>query len=175
MPLDKSIVDAQVEALGDYGSFFTKKERKYLPEVLDENEVLKAMTSGTLDGNTWLICVTTKRVLFLDKGMVAGLKQKDLLLEHITAVSSKTGFLMGEISVATSGGSHEIKNIEKKYVPMVTSVLNDMLRNKSAAPAQAAAPAGDDVVSKLERLAKLKEQGILNDEEFAAQKAALLA
>ena len=32
----------------------------------------------------------------------------------------------------------------------------------------------EDVVSQLERLAALKEQGILTDEEFAAQKAKLL-
>ena len=32
----------------------------------------------------------------------------------------------------------------------------------------------DDVVSQLERLAALKEQGILTEEEFAAQKAKLL-
>ncbi len=33
---------------------------------------------------------------------------------------------------------------------------------------------GDDVVSRLERLAALKAQGILTDEEFAAQKAKIL-
>lgn len=175
MPLAKEIVDAQIEKLGDYGAFFTKKERKYLPDVMDADEEVKAMTSGVMDGNTWLITVTNKRVLFLDKGMIAGLKQTDLLLDHITAVSSKTGLLLGEIHVATSGGSHQIKNIEKKYVPMVTNVLNDLLRNKdSVASAASAVASEDDVIAKLERLAKLKEQGVLTDEEFAAQKAALL-
>ena len=33
----------------------------------------------------------------------------------------------------------------------------------------------DDVISKLERLAKLKEQGILTEEEFLVQKAKILA
>ncbi|HSB39524.1 MAG TPA: SHOCT domain-containing protein [Gaiellaceae bacterium] len=42
------------------------------------------------------------------------------------------------------------------------------------APAPAAAPQVD-MVEQLERLAKLKEQGILTDEEFAAQKQKLLA
>lgn len=44
-----------------------------------------------------------------------------------------------------------------------------------APPAAAAAPAGDDTVAKLRELAELKEQGILTEEEFAAQKAKLLA
>ena len=42
------------------------------------------------------------------------------------------------------------------------------------APPPPAEPTQDDVVSQLERLAALKDQGILTEEEFAAQKAKLL-
>lgn len=42
------------------------------------------------------------------------------------------------------------------------------------APASTAA-SEDDVMSQLERLGKLKEQGIVTDEEFAAEKAKILA
>lgn len=38
-----------------------------------------------------------------------------------------------------------------------------------------AAPAADDLLDRLERLAELKKQGILTDAEFEAQKAKLLA
>lgn len=43
-----------------------------------------------------------------------------------------------------------------------------------AEPAPAAAPAQPDYVAELEKLAKLREQGILTDEEFAAKKQQLL-
>ena len=46
-----------------------------------------------------------------------------------------------------------------------------------AAPAPAAAPSGPataDVIAQLKSLAELRDQGILTDEEFAAQKAKLL-
>jgi len=45
-----------------------------------------------------------------------------------------------------------------------------------SAPAAPAAPAdsGTDVVAELQKLAALKEQGILSDDEFAAAKAKLL-
>jgi hypothetical protein len=49
---------------------------------------------------------------------------------------------------------------------------------QQAAAAPAPAPAGgmsDDVIQQLKDLAGLKEQGILTEEEFAAQKAKLLA
>jgi Short C-terminal domain len=53
-------------------------------------------------------------------------------------------------------------------------------RAQAQAPAQpAAAPAapsgGEDTITQLKELAELKAQGILTDEEFAAQKAKILA
>jgi hypothetical protein len=43
------------------------------------------------------------------------------------------------------------------------------------APVAAAAPAGESVIDQLKELGELKSQGILTEEEFAAQKAKLLA
>ncbi|WP_310795958.1 SHOCT domain-containing protein [Herbiconiux daphne] len=45
-----------------------------------------------------------------------------------------------------------------------------------AAPAPAAAPAGGvDIIAELQKLAALKAQGLLSDDEFTAAKAKLLA
>ena len=38
----------------------------------------------------------------------------------------------------------------------------------------AAAPAAEDPIAQIEKLGKLKEQGLLTEEEFAAQKAKIL-
>lgn len=43
-----------------------------------------------------------------------------------------------------------------------------------APPAAPAAPAGDDLVAKIQELAQLHQQGILTDAEFAAAKQRLL-
>ena len=43
-----------------------------------------------------------------------------------------------------------------------------------AAPAPAPVPAESDTLGQLERLAQLKAQGILTEDEFAAQKAKIL-
>jgi hypothetical protein len=43
-----------------------------------------------------------------------------------------------------------------------------------AAPAPAAPPAGESMIDQLKQLGELKSQGILTEEEFAAQKAKLL-
>ncbi|MFG2626690.1 SHOCT domain-containing protein [Streptomyces sp. NPDC048473] len=46
---------------------------------------------------------------------------------------------------------------------------------RQAAQQVPAAPPADDLISRLERLAELKKQGILTDAEFEAQKAKILA
>jgi membrane protease subunit (stomatin/prohibitin family) len=45
----------------------------------------------------------------------------------------------------------------------------------ASAPAEAAAPSSDDLINKLKELANLKDQGILTEDEFNAQKAKILA
>jgi hypothetical protein len=48
-------------------------------------------------------------------------------------------------------------------------------QQQQAAPPPAAAPAGEpDYMAELEQLAKLRDQGILSDEEFEAKKKQLL-
>jgi hypothetical protein len=45
----------------------------------------------------------------------------------------------------------------------------------AAAPPPAAAPSGDDKMAKLQQLGELHASGVLTDEEFAAEKAKVLA
>lgn len=163
--------------IGD-DQFFTKKELNHLPEILMNGEQVLAFTSGLMDGNTWLIVLTDHRVLFLDKGLIYGLKQVSIGLEKINSVSGSTGLMFGEIRIEDGASERIIKNVWKKTVVAFTNKVRDALhaQRKPALPAAAApAVAADDVVSKLERLASLKERGILTDAEFADQKAKILA
>ena len=49
-----------------------------------------------------------------------------------------------------------------------------MQQQEPAPPPPAAAPAGESTIDQLKELGELKAQGILTEEEFAAQKAKLL-
>lgn len=178
MAVEKSIVDRQIENLGDFDKYFTKKERNYLHEVLSPGEVIRAMTSGMVDGSTWLITITEKRVLFLDKGMLYGLKQLEILIPQISTVSHKVGMMFGEIEITASGDSKKIEMIEKKDVPKVSNIISNLMRESKEEGNRAnnAVTSGqDDVVSKLERLAALKEKGILDEDELKIQKLKILA
>lgn len=155
-------IDAQLAALGDFQHLFTRKEVQYLPKVLHPGERIKALTSGRHLGSTWLVVVTDQRIVFLDKGMVYGLRQDDLPLHQISSVSHKTGVIFGELHIASSGGHCIVENIPKDETLKVAAIISELVRS-------------GDVVSQLERLATLVEKGILTKEEFEAQKAKLLS
>ncbi|HBP0459531.1 hypothetical protein IPC353_10975 [Pseudomonas aeruginosa] len=159
--------------IGD-DQFFTKKELNHLPEVLADGEQVLAFTSGIMDGNTWLITLTDRRVIFLDKGMLYGLKQASIELDKINAVSGKTGLLFGDILIQDGGSERKITNVWKKTVTAFTNKVRDAIHAKKQ-PVMASASTNDDMISKLERLAALRDRGVLTPEEFAEQKVKILS
>ena len=62
----------------------------------------------------------------------------------------------------------------QQQAAMQQAAQQSVAAQQAAAPAPAAAPAVD-VVAELQKLAALKDAGVLTDEEFAAAKAKLLA
>lgn len=151
MPVEKRVVEQQLEALGDFQRLFTAKEIRFLPQVLIDGETIYGLTSGFYEGKSWIVVVTDMRIVFLDKGMFYGLKQIDMPLSHISSVSHKTGFFLGEITVATAGGARTIAKIKKREVLKISTLISTL-------------------AYKLDRLAALREKGALTEEEFQISK-----
>jgi hypothetical protein len=83
------------------------------------------------------------------------------------------------VIAGTAGAVHHHQ--DKKYAQEDYEQQQEMYEQQEQyapppelAPPPPADPPQDDLVSQLERLAALKDQGILTEEEFAAQKAKLL-
>ena len=172
MPTLKEIQE-QLKALGTWNTFGTKKEIKSLPDVLSDNEQIKYLTSGWMDGNTWLITCTDKRVIFLDKGLVYGMKQVEIPLEKINSITQKTGLMFGEMHIWDGASKMQIRNVAKTTVKPFVDAVNQAIednKKQNAAPQQQSI----DIAGQLEKLAGLKEKGILSEEEFQAQKQKLL-
>ena len=123
-------VQAQIKELKCVDTFGTKKEIKHLPEILREGEKIVGLMSGLMDGNTWLITATNKRIIFLDKGFLYGLKQSETPLSKISSIEFQKGILMGEIKVwdGSSKPMH-IKNINKSKTLFQYAKIN-MLDDK---------------------------------------------
>lgn len=107
--------------------FFTRKELRHLPEVLMDREQVLAFSSGRMDGNTWLIVLTDRRILFLDKGMFFGVKQATIPLQKVNAVSGKTGVMFGSIEISDGGSTRQIKQVRKQSVLPFTNRVQEAI------------------------------------------------
>ncbi|OAM29049.1 MULTISPECIES: PH domain-containing protein [Eikenella] len=153
--------------------FGTKKEVKELPNIIHDDEIITYATSGLLDGNTWLIVSTNKRVIFLDKGMIFGLKQVEIPLEKINSISYKKGLLLGEIDIWDGASRMGITGVTKQtLVPFVNAVnkAKEELANLHSQPVSSHLSTADEIL----KFKNLLDQGILTQEEFDKKKKELL-
>lgn len=170
----KKEYDRIAREIGD-DQFFTKRELNHLPEILADGEQVLAFTSGLMDSNTWLITLTNRRIIFLDKGMIYGLKQTTIDLDKVNSVSGQTGLLFGKIVIEDGASSRKIDNVWKRTVVPFTNRVRDAIEARKNASRPVTTERQDDVVSRLEKLGSLLEKGLLTQEEFMSQKAKLLA
>ena len=172
-------VDERIKSMPNIDKFGTKKEVKELPNILHDDEELLYITSGFLDGNTWLVSCTNERIIFLDKGMIYGLKQKQIPLDKVNSVEHSKGLLLGKITIWDGASKFTIDNIQKNALDPMVNCINDAIKQyknnvNNLNSNNSNNNLDDDIVSKLERLAKLKEQGILSEEEFQQGKFKIL-
>lgn len=174
-----------IEKLDGASALLGKKEIKELPGILWENEFPEAIIQGMYNNGLGILVCTNSRLIFVDKGLLYGVKVEDFPLKNISSIQYETGMLMGKITIFTSGNRADIEQADKKQVRNFAEFVRAKISGQSiqqqvvAEPAtsvtQTAVSNTDNMINQLERLAKLKEQGILTDEEFATQKAKILA
>jgi hypothetical protein len=168
-------------------SFGTKKELKALPDYLEPNEVVFALTSGIMKQtqtsnamdfgvNTWLVVLTSDRFLFLDAAMLTkSVDTQSIRHDKVQAVSASQGWVLGKIMVDLGSRLLTIDNCNKSTVKVVASLANKWLKELSEKKSEPKIQAPkEDSLSKLEKLAKLKNDGILTEEEFIEAKKKIL-
>ncbi len=172
----------QIERLPHRYIFYTRKEIRYLPQVLGEGERIMALTSGYMENHTWLCVCTNRRVLFLDRGMFYGLRQVQMNLDRIQSIDSSQGIFFGTIRLWDGASSIAIGLVLKSTIaPFVRTVQEamdhykrSMMQSVVSAAQQPAQHTGSDWLTELERLAALRENGTISLQEFAEGKARLL-
>ncbi|HHE7005714.1 TPA: PH domain-containing protein [Staphylococcus aureus] len=154
--------------------FGTKKEVKELPMILKDNENIMYVTSG-LYNNTYLIVCTDLRLLFLDKGMIYGLKFHEFPFEKINSVSYKKGLLFGEIIIHHGSSSITIGSITKNTVSRMAETIQEQIsiRESSMKPSNSE-KTSFSVADELIKYKELLDAGVLSQEEFDKKKQQLL-
>lgn len=103
MPLDRGIIDLQLQALGE-SRWWDERELRDLPAVLQGDERILAISRGKVARlrwlrRSWLIVVTDKRLLCLRSGALSSWRQLELPAGRITRVALRIGPFHGRVLV----------------------------------------------------------------------------
>lgn len=168
-------IKKQIQHLDGVSRLFGRKEIKELPNILWEDEIVEKMVQGYYGCGQGILVATNKRLLFVDKGLIYGLRVEDFPHGKITSIQYKTGLVFGTITIFTSGNKADIEQIDKKQARDFAEYVRARISGaKEHASIPKNKPSSDDVITQLEKLAKLKEQGILSEEELSSQKKNIL-
>jgi hypothetical protein len=164
-------IKRQIEAYPDRYIFWTQKEVRALPAILDKSEHINAVTSGMINGKTWLAVCTDRRLIFLNCGMFIGVQQIQMPLDRIQSLDHEFTLFFGSISIYDGVNVCSIGMVLKSSIlPFVKATEEAISTMRKGANA----PSASDTASQLTKLAELKEKGYLTEEEFQSQKKKLL-
>jgi hypothetical protein len=139
MPLDRGIVDQQLQALGESSRWWDRRELRDLPAVLHEDEQIIAIARGKIARvrwlrRPWLIVVTQQRLLCLRSGSRTSWRQIEANASQITRVSLRVGLFRGRVLVAVAGHTYRL------LVPRADAYKLQSALTRVSGPAKAKPP-----------------------------------
>lgn len=157
-------------------------ERRMLYDILDDTELLERMIGGTFRADTHrlhkhrgIAVATSKRVLFLDKGLLGSTEIMDMPYRNVETITYSKGMFAGGIAVTGRGmASFRIEDILEKESLQPFADCVRVHVDQAQTPTSDVSTSMRSSLDDLERLASLAEKGILTPEEFAAKKQQLL-
>ena len=179
----KQKIKYELEKLNANLSVFTKGEIKELPYLISEDETIIAITDAqfinTLDAG--VLIATPKRMLSVSKSMFSAAKINEFSNEAIKSVSFVTDPRSPIIKLHLEERVVEFecymdKEDAEKFYDTIRPLYNNPAPQQQS-PKQIPATktvSSEEVLDQLEKLGKLRENGILTDAEFSEQKKKLL-
>ena len=158
-------------------TFFALKEIDLLPEILAVGENPENLIQGYYNTGKGLLVSTTRRLIFIDKGLSYGLKVEDFPLDKISSIQHESGLLVAKVTIHTSGNMARIENVDIKAAAAFVNFVRDKISRPVKAqmiPPPLPLSRQLNVMEQLQKLGELKSSGILSDEEFATMKAKLI-
>jgi hypothetical protein len=104
MPIDRGIIDQQLQALRESPGWWDQREFRDLPAVLHADENIIAISRGKIARvrwlrRSWLIVVTDRRLLFIRSTGRTGWRQLEVGAHQITRVALRVGLFRGRVRV----------------------------------------------------------------------------
>ncbi|UEQ77620.1 PH domain-containing protein [Chryseobacterium arthrosphaerae] len=179
----KRKIKYELEKLNANLSVFTKGEIKELPYLISEDEKIIAITDAqfinTLDAG--VLVATASRLLSVSKSMFGAAKINIYPNETIRSVSFVTDPRSPIIKLHLEERVVEFecymdKEDAEKFYDKIKTIYNHPVEQpqKQIGSTAAKSKSSETIFEQLEKLGKLRENGILTDAEFAEQKKKLL-
>lgn len=107
MPLDRGIIDQQLQALGDSARWWNERELRDLPSVLYGDEQILAISRGKIARlrwlrRSWLIVVTDRRLLCM-RSSGTSWRQLEVPAGQIYRAALRVGPFHGRVLVVAAG------------------------------------------------------------------------
>lgn len=165
------------------------KDQEVVIKYLLPDEIVEAALfadwGNLLDAKKAALVLTNKRILAIKRGYFLDTTSGYTAIQYnnINSVSfeepgkwgtpGKIGLdnLLGKISIATQNTVFEVK-VYKQYAQEVSQIILNHIQNSSQVLSESYQ--NIDFVDQLEKLADLKDRGVLSEEEFNVQKRKLL-
>jgi hypothetical protein len=143
--------------------------------ALHEGENVVDITTGVAQGRKASIVVTDKRVVIFSKRL-GGFDVQDFAYGLLTGVDYKKGLALAHINLRASGDSADISQVQKHDVERIAEAIRHLMvaAHPSGSVGAAVPAASFDFETEIRKLASLRDEGLLTEEEFASRKARLL-
>jgi hypothetical protein len=166
---------------------------------IDDDEQLLFYAGGldSLAAVDYVAC-TDNQLIFVNREMLgATANVKQFYFEDVTSMSTiqnstssdfltavidtalTAAFKLCDLEVSVAGSKEVINTLYLAEATRIIAIYHEMRKNAKKAAAQPiqvqAAPAQPDALEQLQKLAQLKDAGIISEEEFTAKKADLLS
>jgi len=147
---------------------FPKKSIKVIIDNLMLNEQILIVTSCNRGSKPGALAVTNRRVIFGTKVLFTS-EIKDFDIKKITSINYKSD-LTNKLIIRGSFDGIEISSIEKNAGQQIVNKIKEIQDSEDPTNNQVTTNGLGD----LEKLAELKDKGILTEEEFNAKKKSIL-
>ncbi len=145
-----------------------KKSIKLMLEMLLSNENIQLVTNCNLQSQPGVITLTDKRILFTSKVLFTSVK-KEVLLENITSFNYDSAFTNKLTITSYNRDVFTITSIDKVVGEKLIQSYNSLKQVKNI-PLESISIG----ISDLEKLAELREKGIITADEFDLKKKQIL-
>lgn len=175
-------IQQRLQADDDLVAFLTRKELKELPRLMFKDEEIENIVYGHYRGCNGIIVMSNARLIFADKGVHA-FTTEVIDLTQVKAMEQSFSGKFGTLSFTLPKKTVLLEYLDQKTFDTLTA----WLKSKMSAPGQIAQlerevsqeekpleGADQEFAAKMERLTRLRDRGLISEDEFQEQRRRLL-